>query len=161
MRELLRVVTPETLKPLLKETFPETVIPPITIIEFLALITPEVVREDRTAKLLFNVVAPDTFKVPSREVLPLTESDGPASGPVMTPEAVRLPYAVTLPLTVIPPSIAQEDVMSTLLNVEAPDTVKLPTSAPEVVTNPNTAPLVVREVHAREPLTERWYDDTI
>jgi hypothetical protein len=151
---------PETVKALLKFTFPETVIPPRTEIEFLAFRVPEVVREDRTAKLLFTVVAPDTFRVPSREELPLTDNDGPASGPVRTPDVVRLPYAVTLPLMVIPPAIAQEEFMSVLPSVECPETVRSPTSAPEVVTNPNTAPLVVREVHARGPLTEIGYADT-
>jgi hypothetical protein len=82
---------PETVKALLRATVPETAIPPRTIIEFLALRVPEVVREERTAKLLSTVVAPDTFRVPSREELPLTDNDGPASCPVITPEAVRLP----------------------------------------------------------------------
>jgi hypothetical protein len=48
--------------------------------------------------------------------------------------------------------------MSVLPSVECPDTVRSPTSAPELVTNPNTAPLVVREVHAREPLTDSAAD---
>jgi hypothetical protein len=50
--------------------------------------------------------------------------------------------------------------MSTLLNVDGPDVVKVPTTAPEAVTNPSTAPLEVREVHTTEPLMERGYDDT-
>jgi hypothetical protein len=82
---------PETVKALLRATVPETVIPPRTEIEFLALRVPEVVRDDRTAKVLFRVVAPDTFRVPSREELPLTVNDGPLSCPVRSPDVVRFP----------------------------------------------------------------------
>jgi hypothetical protein len=90
-RLLLRFVVPETVKALLRATVPETVIPPRTEIEFLALRVPEVVRDERTAKVLLRDVAPDTFRVPSREELPLTDNEGPESCPVRTPDAVRFP----------------------------------------------------------------------